>query len=148
LDELLKPKLGIQLRTMTDLGVLKTAEISNFGIPIENSGQDETTLVSIKVTGHQESWIESSEDNCPKTICPEQPFIATFRLEAKGFGKNKILIIFNFRRKDEEDIFSLGAHVLVEVRDEMLERMAPNPSSFGDRKFTNIRYLRDGDLVN
>ena len=114
LDELLRHKNGIQVRTTTDLGVVSKGQTRECQISIENSSRVETVLAEVKVTGHQDSWVRTSEDwKCPVIIDPGRSFVATFRVEAKAFGKNKVLINFTFRQKNEEaeSVFSIGAQV-------------------------------------
>jgi len=114
LDELLRHKNGIQVKTTTDLGVMSKGQIRECQISIENSSRVETVLDEAKVTGHQNSWVRASGDvQCPVIIDPGHSFVATFQVEAKAFGKNKALINFSFSQKNEEaeNVFSIGAQV-------------------------------------
>ena len=122
LEELLRPKNGIRVQTLTELGVLTRGQNLEFQISIENSGQTETSLVEVRITGHHDTWIEKRNLNCPVTIRPGQNVSETFRLEAKSFGKNKILLVFNFCLQDDSaESFSIGAQVSVEVKDQVIK---------------------------
>jgi hypothetical protein len=150
LEELLRPKNGIEIQNSVNLGTLRSGQKIDFKIPIKNSGRDEIRLISAKVSGHSDGSIETSHIVCPKIICPNETFWAKFEFVAKNFGRNKILIVFKFRlnvNDEESGVFSCGMHVLAEVVDPEFSNLAPTSNSGDFRKFTNVRYLRDGERV-
>ena len=119
LEELLRPKNGIRVQSLTNLGILTRGQKLEFQISLENSGQIETSLVEFKTTGHHDSWIEKPK-LCPVTIQPGQTLPLTFRIEAKSFGKNKILMVFNFCLQDDKaESFGIGSQICVEVKDQV-----------------------------
>ena len=160
LQELLRPKNGIEVQNPVDLGALTSGRRVRFEVGIKNSGRDEISLVSAKVSGHSDGSIDASRLSCPKTVRPKETSSVEFEFVAKNFGRNKILVVFKFRRSGvdvgasgdnvivDEDVISCGTHVLAEVVDPELKNLAPNSNSGDARKSTIVRYLRDGERVS
>lgn len=131
-----------------DLKKVVSGQTINCELPVVNKSQFETRLVEAKVSGHSDGTIEMLISEFPIIVCPSESIVVNFRFIAKTFGRNKILIILKFcQKKGEEEVeFSCGVHVLAEIVDSNFKILVSN--SEDERKFTNVRYLRDGDSVN
>lgn len=154
LEEMMRDKCCVHIDDDLNFGVLPIGRVIKQTIVISSDNDKDVVLKSVlfRGSGRKDSTVLKLRDpQClPLVIEPHSRPTVIVCCEGVNFGHTKILTVFTFSNGDEEELFQIGAHISMEVRDPMLEQiqsnLKPNLARF-DHSYGAPFSRKDGSVV-